>query len=318
MLDAWLASAKAEEAAEELNYISSRKINWKKVCRDTWKILGKRTELKELLVERLIHSQRHKIKERIWHDDLASEFGRDLYLGPIKLDKKAPNNPGREWSYVKAFAPGFDEKSSPRVKKLEAQIYKKTKDAEWFLYTIAYGWLCSPKAFRFLERLIWAIGKGKQSIYTGDHRIKKGDKVPSFTLKDQNGKEVSIEEFFGKPFVLYFYPKDDTPGCTAEACSFRDAYSDLKELDSEVVGISADSPESHLAFAKKYDLPFTLLSDENNKVRKQFNVPGSLFGLLPGRVTYVVDENAVVQHIFNSQMQTRKHVKEALKKLASM
>ncbi len=147
-------------------------------------------------------------------------------------------------------------------------------------------------------------------------KVKVGDNVPTFSLNDQNGNQVNIEQFFGKPFVLYFYPKDDTPGCTAEACSFRDAFDEFRDLGAEIIGVSADSPDSHLAFAKKYDLPFTLLSDEKNQVRKMFGVPGSMFGLLPGRVTYVVDAEGIVQHIFDSQLQAKRHVEEALGELS--
>ncbi len=145
--------------------------------------------------------------------------------------------------------------------------------------------------------------------------VKVGSRIPAFSLENQNGETIAIEQFFGKPCILYFYPKDDTPGCTAEACSFRDAYAELRDLEAEVIGVSADSPESHLAFAKRYDLPFTLLSDENNEVRKMLGVPGGMFGLLPGRVTYVVDANGVVTHIFDSQLQAKKHVKESLEHL---
>lgn len=146
-------------------------------------------------------------------------------------------------------------------------------------------------------------------------KIKIGDQLPSFSLKDQNENNVSIEKYFSNPFVLYFYPKDDTPGCTAEACSFRDAYSELRELNAEVIGVSADSPASHLSFAKKYDLPFVLLSDERNKVRKLLGVPGSMFGLLPGRVTYVIGKNGIVKHIFDSQLNAKQHVREAMASL---
>ncbi|MEO1260107.1 MAG: peroxiredoxin [Bacteroidota bacterium] len=146
-------------------------------------------------------------------------------------------------------------------------------------------------------------------------KIQTGDKLPAFTLPNQHGENISIEQFFGKPFVLYFYPKDDTPGCTAEACSFRDAYAELRNLDAEVIGVSADSPSSHLVFAKRYDLPFTLLSDEKNKARKLLGVPGSMFGLLPGRVTYVIDKNGIVKHVFDSQLQAKQHVREAMEYL---
>lgn len=145
--------------------------------------------------------------------------------------------------------------------------------------------------------------------------IQVGDQLPKFSLPDQHGEMVSIEQYFGKPFVLYFYPKDDTPGCTAEACSFRDAYAELRGLEAEVIGVSADSPASHLSFAENYNLPFVLLSDEKNEVRKLMGVPGSMFGLLPGRVTYVIDENGVVKHLFDSQLQAKQHVKEAIEHL---
>ncbi len=147
--------------------------------------------------------------------------------------------------------------------------------------------------------------------------IKKGDKIPSFSLPNQHGELVSIDSYFGKPFVLYFYPKDDTPGCTAEACSFRDAYAELRGLEAEVIGVSADSPSSHLAFAEQYRLPFVLLSDEKNKARKLLGVPSGMFGLVPGRVTYIVDADGIVQHVFESQLQATRHVKEALDLLKS-
>ncbi|MFK7935539.1 MAG: peroxiredoxin [Saprospiraceae bacterium] len=143
-------------------------------------------------------------------------------------------------------------------------------------------------------------------------KIQKGSQLPTFQLKNQNDELVDSQSFNGKPVVIYFYPKDDTPGCTAEACSFRDSYEDFTDAGAEVVGISADSPKSHAAFAKKHRLPFVLLSDKGNKVRKLFGVPGSLFGLLPGRVTYIFDKNGVCQHVFDSQMNATKHVKEAM------
>ncbi len=207
LLDAWLAGASAEEAALELKHLGFRKIDWKKVCKDMWEVLGKRTEIKELLVERLIHSQRHKIKERVWEDDLASEFGRDQYLGVMNYDKveyvgtySDYGNPGKDYSYIKPPVPGYIERSSPRAKKLEEKLKKKCPDWEWFLYTIQYGWLCSPKAFRFLERLLWAIGKERQAVYTGDHRIKKGDKVPGFLqCRDTYLSKQAITQFW-EPF----------------------------------------------------------------------------------------------------------------------
>lgn len=148
-----------------------------------------------------------------------------------------------------------------------------------------------------------------------NQKVTIGDQIPSFELPNQNGELVSSDAFIGKPHVIYFYPKDDTPGCTAEACSFRDQYEDFRDIGAEVIGISADSPRSHKRFAEKHNLPFILLSDKNNLLRKQFGVPKSYFGLLPGRVTYVIDNQGTVKHIFDSQSQAKKHVKEAIKHL---
>jgi peroxiredoxin Q/BCP len=142
--------------------------------------------------------------------------------------------------------------------------------------------------------------------------IRVGDTAPDFTLPKQDGSSFTLKAVLGqKAVVLYFYPKDDTPGCTAEACSFRDAYEDFKEAGAEVVGISSDAADAHRAFADKHRLPFTLVSDAGGKVRKLYGVPSTL-GLLPGRVTYVIDAGGVVRHVFNSQLNPTKHVREAL------
>nr|XP_010917427.1 peroxiredoxin Q, chloroplastic [Elaeis guineensis] len=148
-------------------------------------------------------------------------------------------------------------------------------------------------------------------------KVSKGDVPPPFTLKDQNGRNVSLTRFKGKPVVVYFYPADETPGCTKEACAFRDSYEKFKKAGAEVVGISGDDPASHKAFATKYGLPFTLLSDEGNTVRKEWGVPSDLFGVLPGRQTYVIDRKGVVQLVYNNQFQPEKHVEETLKLLQS-
>jgi peroxiredoxin Q/BCP len=148
--------------------------------------------------------------------------------------------------------------------------------------------------------------------------VKVGDKAPDFTLPAGDGKNVSLSDFIGnKPVVVYFYPKDDTPGCTKESCAFRDSYEVFQEIGAEVIGISADSPDSHQKFASKYRLPFILLSDTDNKVRKLFGVPATLF-ILPGRVTYVIDKEGIVRHIFDSQLDFNAHVEEALKTLKSL
>jgi peroxiredoxin Q/BCP len=121
-----------------------------------------------------------------------------------------------------------------------------------------------------------------------------------------------------KNLVIYFYPKDDSPGCTAQACSFRDQFEVFKEADAVIIGISGQSVKSHKEFAVKHRLSFTLLSDEGNKLRKQFGVPTNLLGLLPGRVTYIADKRGKVIYVFNSQMQTEKHIAEALRVLKEL
>jgi peroxiredoxin Q/BCP len=143
--------------------------------------------------------------------------------------------------------------------------------------------------------------------------LQVGDKIPNFSAKDSNGNNFDSSSVIGiKPVVLYFYPKDNTPGCTAQACSFRDQYEDFKDLGAEVIGISSDSVQSHEKFAKRYKLPFMLLSDNDKKLRNLFGVQSSLFGFLPGRVTYVADDTGVIQLIFDSVMATS-HIPRALK-----
>jgi len=146
-----------------------------------------------------------------------------------------------------------------------------------------------------------------------------GEKIPSFTLLNQDSISLSINDSIGiKNIVIYFYPKDDTPGCTKEACSFRDEFEEFGNLDALVIGISSDSPTSHKNFIKKYNLPFALLSDPENKVRNMFGVKSDLLGLIPGRVTFVVDKSGVVQYIFDSQLNSIKHVEKAKEVLEKM
>ena len=147
--------------------------------------------------------------------------------------------------------------------------------------------------------------------------IKVGDRVPNFSLPSQTGTTVNISNLIGKKsLVIYFYPKDDTPGCTAESCAFRDSYEVFTDAGAEVIGISADSPQSHQQFAQKYNLPFTLLSDTDNRVRKLFGVPSTLF-VLPGRVTYIIDKEGIVRHIFDSMLDFKAHVTESLNTIKS-
>ena len=122
-----------------------------------------------------------------------------------------------------------------------------------------------------------------------------------------------LSDFRGKPVVLYFYPKDDTPGCTREVCAFRDNYEKFIHAGIQIFGISGDSVDSHQSFKSKFNLQFDLLSDTNNEIRSNFGVPADLFGLIPGRVTYIVDHEGIVRYIFNNQLNSKKHVEESLK-----
>jgi peroxiredoxin Q/BCP len=146
-----------------------------------------------------------------------------------------------------------------------------------------------------------------------------GDPAPDFELSNQDGKSVRLSALWKRgPVVLYFYPKDETPGCTAEACSFRDSYEDFQHAGAQVVGVSSDSADSHAKFATHHKLPFTLLADPGSKVRSLYEVPRALLGFLPGRVTYVIDESGVVRHVFNSMINATRHVREALEVVRSL
>ena len=150
--------------------------------------------------------------------------------------------------------------------------------------------------------------------------LAEGARAPDFSLANQDGQTITLQSLLGKgPVVVYFYPKDETPGCTAEACSFRDNYDAFQQAGASVVGISDDSVESHRGFATHHGLPFLLLADTEGKVRNAFGVPRAFLGLAPGRVTFVLDKGGVVRHSFNSSVNMKKHVTEAIevvKKLA--
>jgi peroxiredoxin Q/BCP len=147
-----------------------------------------------------------------------------------------------------------------------------------------------------------------------EKRVEVGDVAPDFKLKSQTGQEISLKDFQGKsPVVLFFYPKDFTPGCTTEACTFRDSFEAFKEMGAEVIGVSTGTVESHEKFAREYNLPFKLLADEGGKVRELYGVPKAAGGLFPGRVTYIIDRMGVVRHIFESLTHAERHVEEALR-----
>lgn len=141
--------------------------------------------------------------------------------------------------------------------------------------------------------------------------IKVGDLIPHFTTIDNKGNPFDSNDYLGRPLVIYFYPKDETPGCTAQACAFRDKYEDFKDLGAEVIGISSDSIQSHQKFVSKYNLPFILLSDKDKNIRKAFGVSKDYLGLIDGRTTYVVDENGIVKYVFDSTS-AKIHITKAL------
>ncbi|MBS2030549.1 MAG: peroxiredoxin [Deltaproteobacteria bacterium] len=150
--------------------------------------------------------------------------------------------------------------------------------------------------------------------------LANGARAPEFALPNQDGQSVTLASLLGKgPVVVYFYPKDETPGCTAEACAFRDNYDVFQQAGASVVGISDDTVESHRGFATHHGLPFVLLADTEGKVRNAFGVPRAFLGLAPGRMTFVLDKDGTVRHSFNSSINMKKHVTEAIevvKKLA--
>lgn len=146
-----------------------------------------------------------------------------------------------------------------------------------------------------------------------ENKLRIGDKLPHFILNNENSQPVNISSIKGKYLVLYFYPKDDTPGCVKEACSFRDAFQDLTDAGAVVYGVSSDKPQTHAEFKAKYNLPFSLLSDTGGELRKLMGVPTDLFGLLPGRVTYIFDPEGKLIEVFKSQLSPERHVQEALK-----
>ena len=147
--------------------------------------------------------------------------------------------------------------------------------------------------------------------------LKVGDTAPDFSLLNEHGLRVSLRDFLGKKVVvLYFYPKDFTPGCTAEACSFRDEYKPIQDKGAVVIGVSLDSVESHSKFSEKYNLPFAILSDQNKEVAKAYGVLG-VGGLLAKRVTFIINKEGKITHIF-PKVDVKRHSEEVLKVLKEL
>jgi peroxiredoxin Q/BCP len=165
-----------------------------------------------------------------------------------------------------------------------------------------------------LSNMVTMLTPGSSiSSDSGNNELKVGSEVPKFILPDQNGKMFDLRRVLGKEnLVIYFYVKDETPGCTKEACTFRDDYTQFQKDNAVVIGISAQSVKSHKEFAEKYNLPFTLLSDDKNRVRRLFGVK-DVMGSIPGRETFVVDKQGKIVYIFNSNSKPVEHVTEAMR-----
>ncbi|MBU2527406.1 MAG: peroxiredoxin [Bacteroidetes bacterium] len=148
--------------------------------------------------------------------------------------------------------------------------------------------------------------------------LRKGDLFPDFSLTDQHGSVFQLKDWVGqKILVIYFYPKDYTPGCTKEACSFRDQYTVFQTAGAEVIGISDDTTDKHKKFANTYQLPFRLLADEGGKLRKKIGIPTDLFGLIPGRATFVIDLEGYIAMAFKS-MNATQHIRQAIKTIEQL
>lgn len=148
--------------------------------------------------------------------------------------------------------------------------------------------------------------------------LKVGDKAPDFLLKNQYGQTVSLSDYAGKKnVVLFFYPKDETPGCTKEACTFRDNYEILQELGAEVIGINNDNTSSHKSFADKNNLSYQLVSDEEGITRKAYGV-NAIYFFLPERTSFVIGKDGMIKHIYQGNENPEQHVKEALSALKEL
>jgi peroxiredoxin Q/BCP len=148
-------------------------------------------------------------------------------------------------------------------------------------------------------------------------KVEVGEEATDFTLPDQEGRPVTLSRLRGKNIVLYFYPKDFSPGCTREACDFRDGYEDFTDAGAIVVGVSGDTVESHKKFIDEYKLPFTLLSDMKGEVRKLYGTY-KVLGLFSGRYTFIIDREGIIRHIFTSETDMQKHVDDALRVLKEL
>ena len=161
----------------------------------------------------------------------------------------------------------------------------------------------------------WVLGADEKAVSA---KVKEGDRAPDFTLEAQDGRKVSLRDYIGsKNVIVYFYPKDFTMGCTAEAKTFSSSYDQIKDLEAEVIGVSSDPAGSHSRFASQCGVKFPLLSDTEGKVRALYGVKSSL-GIFPGRVTFVIDKHGIVRSVFSSQINPKSHVSKALEALSGL
>jgi hypothetical protein len=175
-LDAWLAGATADQAAAELARGGHKKLDWHHVCRSVWDVLGERSELKEHLLRRALHRQRWWVKSLVWDDDHRDVFCQDAFLGDISCTGNGQVHYGNQ-----DFAdPYFAELEVPEVKQMESRLSEICPDWPWFRSLILDSWLCGPKAFRFLERLLWCIGKEKRAVALPGHPLEDAEDVPGF------------------------------------------------------------------------------------------------------------------------------------------
>jgi peroxiredoxin Q/BCP len=204
-------------------------------------------------------------------------------------------------------------------KLIAAKEMRESVTANAFSVTTISKKLMAAKSFLvFLSLLIVLVMVTYRVIAAGAGDLRVGDQAPDFTLNSQDGKPVALKDFLGrKAVVLYFYPRDNTRICTKEACSFRDSYSAFTDAGAEVLGVSSDSEQSHEGFIKEQHLPFKLLSDPGAQVRKLYGVPSTI-GMIPGRVTFVIDKGGIIRLTFNSQTEAEKHVTEALRVLKEL
>ncbi|MBN1252125.1 MAG: peroxiredoxin [Bacteroidales bacterium] len=201
-------------------------------------------------------------------------------------------------------------------------FYKEIKGLFGNIYPNDLKYLKFRKFYLFYLAIYFALFFSYLIFNNNSNKVEKisiGSTVPNFELYDQYGKLFKLNSVLGKKnLVIYFYPKDDSPGCTKEACSFRDQFEVFEQADAMIIGISSQSVKSHFDFTKKHNLNYTLLSDSLKKVSKLFGVTNNFLGLIPGRVTYIINKKAKVIYMFNSQIQAEKHVEESLRILQNI